>query len=89
MGILFGASGCLLGRPGISKLSELEIDADKDWQGYGISNLKELAPSMQRGDMLQRGDNGVLEKLSPGAIGFELTSNSPGYKVEWKAPPIP
>ena len=89
MGILFGSSSCLLVKAGITKLSQLQIDADKDWQGYGISNLKELAPGMQKGDMLQRGDSGVLERFSPGPIGFELTSNGPGHEVEWQAPPIP
>ena len=79
----------MLVRSGITRLSELAIDADKDWGDHGISNLKELAPGMQRGDSLQRGDSGVLEKLSPGAIGFEITSNGPGHEVEWQAPPTP
>ena len=87
MGILYGSSSCLLAKAGITRLSELEVDADKDWEGYGVFNLKELVPGMGNGDMLQRGDSGVLEKFSPGAIGFELTSNGPGQKVEWKAPP--
>ena len=79
----------MLVRSGITRLSELAIDADKDWGDHGISNLKEMAPGMQRGDSLQRGDSGVLEKLSPGAIGFEITSNGPGHEVEWQAPPTP
>jgi len=87
MGILFGSSSCLLAKAGITRLSELDIDADKDWEGYGVFNLKELVPGMGQGDMLQRGDSGVLEKFSPGSIGFELTSNGPGHEVEWKAPP--
>ena len=88
MGVL-GRGGCLLARSGVTRLSELAIDADKDWGGHGISNLKELASGMQRGDILQRGDGGVLEKISPGAIGFEITSNGPGHEVEWQAPPTP
>lgn len=87
MGILFGNSSCLLVKAGITRLSQLEIDADKDWAGYGMFNLKELAPGMGKGDILQRGDSGMLEKLSAGAIGFEMTSNGPGQEVEWKAPP--
>ena len=35
----------LLTKAGITKLSELQVDADKNWQGCGISNLKELAPA--------------------------------------------
>ena len=88
MGML-GNGGCLLVKMGITRLSELEIVIDKDWGGHGISNLKELASGMQRGDILQRGDSGVLEKISPGAIGFEITSNGPGHEVEWQAPPTP
>jgi len=52
-----------------------------------VFNLKELAPGMGKGDLLQRGDSGVLEKFNPGAIGFELTSNGSGDELEWKAPP--
>ena len=88
MGIL-GRGDCLLARSGITRLSELAIDADKDWGGYGITDLKELASGMQRGDILQKGDSGVLEKLSPGAIGYELTSTGIGHEVEWQSPPAP
>ncbi|GAJ23279.1 unnamed protein product, partial [marine sediment metagenome] len=34
---------------GITKISELEIDADKDWDGKGISNIKEIAEAMATG----------------------------------------
>ena len=88
MGLL-RSGGCLLIKLGVTKLSQLTIDADKDWEGYGVSNVKELAPGMQRGDILQSGDSGVLEKLSPGPIGFEITSNGPGHEVSWQAPPTP
>jgi len=72
--------------PGVSKLSELEIDIDKDWAGKGINNLKELALGMQKGDIFFRlGD--VLVKLSPGSIGDELTSHGSGHAIDWGAPP--
>ena len=87
MGILYGSSSCLLAKAGITRLSELEIDVNKDWEGHGMFNLKELALGMGKGDMLQGGDSDVLEKFSPDAIGFELTSNGPGQELEWKAPP--
>jgi len=76
-------------RGGATKLSELEIDADKDWASYGIFNLKGLAAAMGKGDVLQHGDTGVLEKLSPGPITYELTSSGPGNEVEWEVPPMP
>ena len=88
MGLL-GNGGCLLIKLGVTRLSGLEIDTDKDWGGYGIANLKELAAGMQRGDILQRGGSGGLEKISPGSIGFEITSNGPGHEVSWQAPPTP
>lgn len=74
---------------GISKLSELTIDADKDMSGRGVYNLKELAPSMQKGDIIYKGAGGVLVKLSPGPIGYELTCHNPNHEISWEAPPIP
>ena len=71
---------------GISKLSELQIDADKDWDGRGIFNLKELAESMQKGDIIYRSPD-KLVKLSPGPISYELTSSGESNPIEWEAPP--
>ena len=57
---------------GISKLSELEIDTSKDWQGKEISNLKAIASGMSQGDIVFRG-NSVLERLSPEyGVGFNF-----------------
>ncbi|GAI67376.1 unnamed protein product [marine sediment metagenome] len=72
-------------------LHELRIDVDKEWadeagQPRGITNLKELASGMQKGDTFFR-QGGVLVKLSPGSIGDELTSGGPGNAIQWKAPP--
>jgi len=73
-------------RPGATRLSQLEIDADKDWNIKGINNLKELALGMQKGDMFfQQG--GVLVKLSPGPLGHELTTRGPGQPIAWEPPP--
>jgi len=47
---------------GIVKLSELEIDDDKDWQGKKITNLKAIVDGMEKGDIVYRGDN-ILERL--------------------------
>ena len=85
VGILFGSSGCLLVKGGITKLSELEIDTDKDWNSKGIFNLKELDAGMGKGDIVYH--NGTrLAKLSPGTIGDELTSRDP-FGIGWEAPP--
>lgn len=67
---------------GISKLSELMIDADKDWQGKGISNIKELAAGMAIGDMLIYDGTRII-KLQPGPVGRVLTSQGPGALPIW------
>ena len=70
------------GGGGITKLSELIIDADKDWQAKGITNLKEVAAAMAKGDLPVRG-NAILQRLIPGAIGLVLTSAGPGHIPFW------
>lgn len=70
----------------VALLSEMEIDADKDWQGFGITNLKELAAGMQTGDTIAYNGAGLV-KLSPSSIGDELTSGGAGHATTWKAPP--
>ena len=47
---------------GIVKLSEIEIDGDKDWQGKSITNLKAIADGMARGDIVYRGAD-ILERI--------------------------
>lgn len=64
----------------VKKLSELEIDADKDWQGHGISNLKEVTASMVKGDQPK---GGTLGRLVPGNAGDVLTSQGPGNEPTW------
>jgi hypothetical protein len=73
------------GVPGITKLSELEIDADKDWQAKGITNLKAVAQAMEHGDVVYRGA-GVLEKLTADAgKGYNfLRSRGPGMAPVWQ-----
>jgi len=73
----------LLVKGGITRLSELEIDADKDWQSRGISNIKELAPAMAKGDLIARGDS-VLIRLHPGSLGYVLTSAGPLHIPSWQ-----
>ncbi len=67
---------------GITKLSELEINVDKDWQGKGIFNIKEVAQGMGIGDILQH-DGSILAKYSPGTATYVLTSEGPGKMVVW------
>ncbi|APV43645.1 hypothetical protein Dform_00285 [Dehalogenimonas formicexedens] len=52
----------LRSKSGATRLSEIEIDADKDWQGRLIRNLGGIDSSMQPGDIIYRGQN-IFERL--------------------------
>lgn len=67
---------------GITRLSELDIDADKDWNARGITNIRQLAPLMSKGDLLQRGDL-VIQRIPAGPDGYVITSQGPGKLVTW------
>ncbi len=84
MGILYGLSSCILIIPpaGITKLSELIIDADKDWSGKGISNIKEVATAMVHGDVPFRGSTS-MSRLPPAAAGNFLQTCGPGRDPWW------
>jgi hypothetical protein len=61
------------GGGGATKLSQLTIDCNKDWGGHRITNLKELVTGMNIGDIVAQDPvTGVLVKISPGPIGYEL-----------------
>lgn len=64
---------------GIKNLSQLTIDADKNWQAKGISNIKEIVLGMGVGDIAYH-DGTKLVKLQPGmVIGSELVTLGPGH----------
>jgi hypothetical protein len=67
---------------GITKLSELEINVDKDWERKGIFNIKEVAQGMVIGDIVQH-DGAKLVKLSPGTPSYVLTSEGAGKVIVW------
>ena len=69
-------------KPGITSLSELIIDANKDWEAKGISNIKELAAAMACGDMNYRGSD-IMEKLTAGFGGQFLRTMGPCQPPEW------
>jgi len=70
---------------GIARLSQLEIDTDKDWQGKAITNLEAVAQAMAHGDIVFRGTT-VLEKLTADAgKGYNfLRSRGPGLPPVWE-----
>jgi hypothetical protein len=69
-----------------TRLSQLVIDADKDWQGQGLVNVKEVTAGMARGDIVFYGDGG-LDRLSPGPIGSMLTTHDFGNEPSWSYAP--
>ena len=75
----------LLKAGGITKLSELTIDADKIWLGMGISQIREVAAGMTKGDLFFS-DGTRIVKLSPGSIGSNLTTNGPLADPTWSHP---
>jgi len=68
---------------GITRLSELEIDTDKDWQTKGITNLKQVAAMMSKGDIAVR-DTSILVRLPPGPEDYCLTSAGSGKLPSWQ-----
>lgn len=69
---------------GITKLSELIIDADKDWATFGIFNVKELAAGQAIGSVLSKDPvTGIMVGVNPGTAAFMLmtkgVSHLPAY----------
>lgn len=71
---------------GARRLSELVIDTDKDWATSGITNVKELAATMAKGDILFSGGTHLI-KLPSGPIGACLTTHDFGADPSWTYPP--
>jgi len=88
MGMAGKGGSLLYKKHTISKLSELEIDVDKNWLTFGITRLKELAGSMERGDVLFH-NGSKLEKVTPGSVGTMLTTHGLGNAVTWEYGPHP
>jgi len=70
---------------GINKLSQLEIDTNKDWQSREIANLKAVAANMAHGDVIFRGGS-ILERLTADAgKGYSfLRSRGLGLSPVWQ-----
>lgn len=69
-------------RKRITKLSEFEIDVDKAWRAKGITNIKQVAALMTKGDMLFFDGTNIV-KLSPGSTGTMLTTQGVGNNPVW------
>ena len=74
--------GCLLERFGITALSDLEIDVDKNWQAMGITRISQVAAGMAKGDMAI--SNGtVMVPESPGVITTVIMSRGEEELPMW------
>ena len=67
---------------GVTKLSQLSIDANKDWNLKGITNVKELAAGMQKGDFFVH-DGTKIIRLPASTANLVLTSNGPLQLPSW------
>ena len=67
---------------GITRLSQIEVDVDKDWAGMGISNIKEVVAGMAVGDIIYH-DGVKIAKLSPGPLSSELITKGPTHPPVW------
>ena len=70
---------------GITKLSQLAFDADKDCASIGLENLKEVVAGMAVGDMIYHDGTGI-KKITPGPVGSELVTQGPGRDPYWGWP---
>lgn len=82
MGLLKSGCPLLIKAGGITKLSGLVIDADKNWQGKGISNLEGVAAGMAKGDLSSH-DGLIMAILNPGPSGTVLHTGGPGADPYW------
>jgi len=74
---------------GVSKWSQVVIDADKDMGGFGLTDLKEIALGMNVGDILCF--SATLNKLaivSPGPMSTELLTKGTVFPPVWSYPDV-
>jgi len=64
------------------RLSETDIDVDKDWQTKGITNIKQVAASMSKGDLVVK-DTNILIRIPTGPLDYALTSTGYGKIPVW------
>jgi len=67
------------------RLSEITIDVDKDWQVKGITNIKQVAANMVRGNLAQHNGT-ILQRIACGPEGYVLTSQGAGKLLVWGPP---
>ena len=70
---------------GITELSGLGIDVDKDWQTFSISDIAAVMAGAAKGDLIVRSDDTLVRIASVG-IGQILKSGGVGALPFWQAP---
>jgi len=68
---------------GVSKWSQITIDADKNMLGFGMSNMKQVAAAMVGGDLIAKGLGGILVRIPAGIANTVLTSAGIGLVPTW------
>lgn len=72
---------------GVSLWSQVQIDADKDMLGFGLTDLSQLVAGMGVGDLIAFNvATGQLGKVSPGVIGTELLTKGTKFPPVWGFP---
>jgi hypothetical protein len=66
-----------------TRLSDITIDVDKDWQTKGITNIKQVAELMAKGDLVAR-DTSILVRIPTGPDSYVLTSRGAGKLPTWQ-----
>ena len=67
---------------GVSKISQLDVDTDKDWAAFGLTSVKEVVAGMDIGDSIYF-DGNRIQKLIPGVIGSELITMGLNHNPRW------
>ena len=72
---------------GVSKWSQIVIDIEKDMQGFGITNLKELEAAMPVGAIIAySAEMGRLAAVAPGKRTTELLTKGTRWPPVWGFP---
>ena len=67
---------------GVTDLSQIEIDADKDWNGKEISNVASILAGMAQGDIVYY-NGSTLARLPAGSPGHNLQCQGTGNNPRW------
>lgn len=67
----------------LRRISQLQIDANKDWNNKGISNIAGIASGSIIGSIFQFDGTKLITLIPTSHVGHVLTSNGPGKLISW------